>query len=70
MSQFKIQKEKKFDTKKIWKVAKNILSNQLFVTLPIGHVYAWLAVHKNLGAFPAAWGPEHSKPLRPRYICS
>lgn len=51
MSQFKIQKEKKFDTKKIWKVAKNILSNQLFVTLPIGHFYAWLAVHKNLGIY-------------------
>lgn len=36
LSQFKIQKGTGFDTAKLWKVSKNILINQLLVTLPCG----------------------------------
>lgn len=51
MSHFKIQKDQRFDKTKLWKVTKNIIFNQIFVTLPTGHFYAWLAVHHGLGAY-------------------
>ena len=50
LSHFKIQKDVSFDKTKIWKVTKNILINQLFVTVPTGHFYAWLAVYHGVGA--------------------
>ena len=51
MSHFKIQKDQQFDKTKIWKVTKNILINQVFVTVPTGHFYGYLAVYHGLGAY-------------------
>merc|ERR1719181_1116558 len=51
MTQFKIQKEKSFDTAKLWKVTKNILIGQIFVTIPTGHFYAWLSTTYGYGIY-------------------
>lgn len=47
---FKIQKDKRFDKTKICQVAKNVLFNQLGVTVPAAHVFAWLGTRYGIGA--------------------
>jgi hypothetical protein len=42
LTQFRLQQDKSFDTSKIWKVAQNILSNQIMIVIPAGHIYGWL----------------------------
>jgi len=42
LTQFRLQQDKSFDTSKIWKVAQNILSNQVMIVIPAGHIYGWL----------------------------
>ena len=62
MTQFKIQKEKSFDTAKLWKVTKNILIGQIFVTIPTGHFYAWLSTTYGYGARSPAPSPPAPAP--------
>jgi hypothetical protein len=51
LAQFKIQKDKRFDLAKFWKVVKNILIGQLFIIIPSGVLYAY-ASENGIGALP------------------
>ncbi len=42
LKQFRLQPDKAFDMNKIGKVARNILSNQVMIVIPAGHIYAYL----------------------------
>merc|ERR1711939_90545 len=42
IKQFKIQKEKSFDTSLMKKVCRNLVLNQIFVIFPVGLFYGWL----------------------------